>query len=111
MRRQTSTAVVIACAPGSIELLGSSTFGPVVQAAASIYTRHCHASINVVYGDVGGNGCHLIVRFSANLNFHRPSGGKSLCKFRCESKQRRYCKGGIPGSLVLSPPGFPVTRE
>jgi ABC-type phosphate transport system substrate-binding protein len=54
--RQTSTAVVIACASGSIELIGSSTFGPVVQAAASIYTRQCHASINVVYGDVGGKG-------------------------------------------------------
>ena len=42
--RQTSTAAVIACASGSIELIGSSTFGPVVQAAASIYTRQCHAS-------------------------------------------------------------------
>jgi ABC-type phosphate transport system substrate-binding protein len=54
--RQTSTAVTIACASGSIELIGSSTFGPVVQAAASIYTRQCHASINVAYGDVGGKG-------------------------------------------------------
>jgi ABC-type phosphate transport system substrate-binding protein len=52
--RQTPTAAAIACAPGSIELIGSSTFGPVVQAAASIYTRHCHASINVLYGNVGG---------------------------------------------------------
>ena len=54
--RQTSTAATIACASGSIELIGSSTFGPVVQAAASIYTRQCHARINVVYGDVGGKG-------------------------------------------------------
>ncbi|HUC26425.1 MAG TPA: substrate-binding domain-containing protein [Streptosporangiaceae bacterium] len=54
--RQTSTAAVIACASGSIELIGSSTFGPVVKAAASIYTRQCRASIKVVYGDVGGKG-------------------------------------------------------
>jgi hypothetical protein len=54
--RKTSTAAAIACAPGSIELIGSSTFGPVVKTAAGIYTRQCHASINVVYGDVGGKG-------------------------------------------------------
>jgi ABC-type phosphate transport system substrate-binding protein len=52
--RPTPTAAVIACASGSIELIGSSTFGPVVKVAAGIYTRHCRASINVVYGDVGG---------------------------------------------------------
>jgi hypothetical protein len=54
--RQTPTAAIVACASGSIELIGSSTFGPVVKAAASIYTRRCHATINVVYGDVGGKG-------------------------------------------------------
>jgi ABC-type phosphate transport system substrate-binding protein len=54
--QQTMTAAAIACASGSIELIGSSTFGPVVKAAASIYTRHCPASINVVYGDVDGKG-------------------------------------------------------
>ncbi len=54
--RQTSTAATIACASGSIELIGSSTFGPVVKTAASIYTRQCHATINVLYGDVGGKG-------------------------------------------------------
>ena len=54
--QQTSAASAISCASGSIELIGSSTFGPIVQAAASIYTRQCHASINVVYGDVGGKG-------------------------------------------------------
>ena len=54
--RQTSTAAITACASGSIELLGSSTFGPLVKAAANIHTRQCHASINVVYGNVGGTG-------------------------------------------------------
>jgi len=54
--RQTSAASAISCASGSIELIGSSTFGPVVQAAASIYTRQCHASISVAYGNVGGKG-------------------------------------------------------
>jgi len=54
--RPTSAAVTIACVSGSIELIGSSTFGPVVKAAASIYMQQCHASINVVYGDVGGKG-------------------------------------------------------
>ena len=54
--QQTSAASAISCASGSIELIGSSTFGPIVQLAASIYTRQRHASINVVYGDVGGKG-------------------------------------------------------
>jgi ABC-type phosphate transport system substrate-binding protein len=54
--RQPPPAATVACASGSIELIGSSTFGPVVQAAAGIYTRHCHARINVVYGNVGGKG-------------------------------------------------------
>jgi ABC-type phosphate transport system substrate-binding protein len=54
--RKTSAAATIACASGSIELIGSSTFGPVVKTAASIYTGQCHAHINVVYGNVGGKG-------------------------------------------------------
>ena len=51
-----AATAAIACASGSIELIGSSTFGPVVSAAATIYVRQCPASINVVYGDVGGKG-------------------------------------------------------
>lgn len=57
VRPTPAAAPAIACASGSIELIGSSTFGPVVQAAATIYKRQCHAAgINVVYGDVGGQG-------------------------------------------------------
>jgi ABC-type phosphate transport system substrate-binding protein len=57
VRRTSAAAPAIACASGSIELIGSSTFGPVVQAAATIYKRQCHAAgINVVYGNVGGKG-------------------------------------------------------
>jgi ABC-type phosphate transport system substrate-binding protein len=52
--RQTSTAP-IACVSGpTIELIGSSAFGPIAKAAARIYMQQCHVSINVIYGEFDG---------------------------------------------------------
>jgi ABC-type phosphate transport system substrate-binding protein len=87
--QQTSAAATIACAPGSIELIGSSTFGPLVKTAASIYTRQCHASINVVYGDVGGKG--IDSAYAAAYSGSDISSGEL---------KRLFLQGGEPGKVA-----------
>ena len=103
--RRTSTAAVIACASGSIELIGSSTFGPVVQAAASIYTRQCHASINVVYGDVGGKGidsAYAAATVNAAVQSKPAQAGSMIAMYNGETSSAPFLTPDPLGVLIFS---------
>ena len=103
--RPTSTAVVIACAPGSIELLGSSTFGPLVQAAASIYTRHCHATIKVIYGNVGGKGidsAYAAATVNAAVQRSPAQAGSMIAMFNGETSSAPFLTPDPLGVLIFS---------
>jgi ABC-type phosphate transport system substrate-binding protein len=103
--RQTPTATVIACASGSIELIGSSTFGPVVQAAASIYSRQCHASINVVYGDVGGKGidsAYGAAMANAAVQSNPAQAGSMIAMFNGETSSAPFLTPDPLGVLIFS---------
>jgi ABC-type phosphate transport system substrate-binding protein len=103
--RQTPTAVVIACAPGSIELIGSSTFGPVVQVAASIYTRQCHASVKVVYGDVGGKGidsAYGAATVNAAVQRDPAQAGSMIAMFNGETSSAPFLTPEPLGVLIFS---------
>ena len=102
---QTSTAATIACASGSIELIGSSTFGPVVQAAASIYTRQCHASINVVYGNVGGKGidsAYAAATVNAAVQSKPAQAGSMIAMFNGETSSAPFLTPDPLGVLIFS---------
>ena len=103
--RQTSTAVTIACASGSIELIGSSTFGPLVKTAASIYTRQCHASINVVYGDVGGKGidsAYAAATVNAAVQSKPAQAGSMIAMFNGETSSAPFLTPDPLGVLIFS---------
>lgn len=101
----TAAAAVIACASGSIELLGSSTFGPVVKAAASIYTRQCHASINVIYGDVGGKGvdsAYAAATVNAAVQRNPAQAGSMIAMFNGETASAPFLTPDPLGVLIFS---------
>ncbi len=103
--RAASTAATIACASGSIELLGSSTFGPLVQAAASIYTRHCHASINVVYGNHGGKGidsAYAAATVNAAVQSKPAQAGSMIAMFNGETSSAPFLTPDPLGVLIFS---------
>ncbi|MGC2008077.1 hypothetical protein [Trebonia sp.] len=103
--RQTSTAATIACASGSIELIGSSTFGPVVQAAASIYTGRCHARINVVYGDVGGKGidsAYAAATVNAAVQSKPAQAGSMIAMYNGETSSAPFLTPDPLGVLIFS---------
>lgn len=103
--RQTPAAAVIACAPGSIELIGSSTFGPLVQAAAGIYTRQCHASISVVYGDVGGKGidsAYAAATVNAAVQRNPAQAGSMIAMFNGETSSAPFLTPDPLGVLIFS---------
>jgi ABC-type phosphate transport system substrate-binding protein len=105
--RQTSTAgaAVIACASGSIELLGSSTFGPLVKTAAGIYTRQCHASINVVYGDVGGQGidsAYAAAKVNAAVQSKPAQAGSMIAMFNGVTSSAPFLTPDPLGVLIFS---------
>jgi len=101
----TSTAATISCASGSIELLGSSTFGPLVQAAASIYTRQCHASINVVYGNVGGKGvdsAYAATTVNAAVQSNPAQAGSMIAMFNGETSSAPFLTPDPLGVLIFA---------
>jgi len=103
--RATSTAATITCASGSIELLGSSTFGPLVQAAASIYTRQCHASINVVYGNVGGKGidsAYAATTVNAAVRSNPAQAGSMIAMFNGETSSAPFLTPDPLGVLIFA---------
>ena len=103
--RQTSAASAISCAPGSIELIGSSTFGPIVQAAASIYTRQCHASINVVYGNVGGKGidsAYAAATVNAEVRSKPAQAGSMIAMFNGETSIAPFLTPDPLGVLIFA---------
>jgi ABC-type phosphate transport system substrate-binding protein len=101
-----STAATIACASGSIELLGSSTWGPLVQAAASIYTRKCHdASIEVVYGNVGGKGidsAYAAATVNAAVQSHPAQAGSMIAMFNGETSSAPFLTPDPLGVLIFA---------
>ncbi len=102
----TSTAATISCASGSIELLGSSTFGPLVQAAASIYTRQCgDASINVVYGNVGGKGvdsAYAATTVNAAVRSNPAHAGSMIAMFNGETSSAPFLTPDPLGVLIFA---------
>jgi ABC-type phosphate transport system substrate-binding protein len=103
--RASSSAAAIACASGSIELIGSSTFGPLVKAAASIYTRQCHASINVVYGDVGGKGidsAYAAATVNAAVQSKPAQAGSMIAMFNGETSSAPFLTPDPLGVLIFS---------
>jgi ABC-type phosphate transport system substrate-binding protein len=104
--RQTSTAAaIIACAPGSIELLGSSTFGPLVKAAADMYTRQCPASINVVYGNVGGKGidsAYAAATVNAAVQRNPAQAGSMIAMFNGETSSAPFLTPDPLGVLIFA---------
>jgi ABC-type phosphate transport system substrate-binding protein len=104
--RAASTAATIACVSGSIELLGSSTFGPLVQAAASIYTRQCHASsINVVYGNHGGKGidsAYAAAMVNAAVQSKPAQAGSMIAMFNGETSSAPFLTPDPLGVLIFS---------
>ena len=105
VRPTSSAAAVITCAPGSIELIGSSTFGPVVKAVATIYTRHCHASINVVYGDVGGKGidsAYAAATVNAAVRSNPARAGSMIAMFNGETSSAPFLTPDPLGVLIFS---------
>ncbi len=101
----TSTAATIACASGSIELIGSSTFGPLVKTAAGIYTRQCHASINVVYGDVGGKGidsAYAAATVNAEVQSKPAQAGSMIAMFNGETSSAPFLTPDPLGVLIFS---------
>jgi ABC-type phosphate transport system substrate-binding protein len=98
-------AAVIACTSGSIELIGSSTFGPLVQAAASIYTRQCHASIKVVYGDVGGKGidsAYAAATVNAAVQSKPGQAGSMIAMFNGETSSAPFLTPDPLGVLIFA---------
>ena len=103
--RAAATTATIACASGSIELLGSSTFGPLVQAAASIYTQHCHASIKVVYGNVGGKGvdsAYAAATVNAAVQSNPAQAGSMIAMFNGETSSAPFLTPDPLGVLIFS---------
>ncbi len=103
--RATSTGAAISCASGSIELLGSSTFGPLVKAVASIYTRHCHASINVIYGNVGGKGvdsAYAAATVNAAVQNEPAQAGSMIAMFNGETSSAPFLTPDPLGVLIFS---------
>jgi ABC-type phosphate transport system substrate-binding protein len=105
LRQTTTAAALITCAPGSIELLGSSTFGPLVKAAAGIYTRHCHATINVVYGNVGGKGvdsAYAAATVNAAVQSNPAQAGSMIAMFNGETSSAPFLTPDPLGVLIFS---------
>ncbi len=104
--QQTATAAAIACASGSIELLGSSTFGPLVQTAASIYTRQCDdASIKVVYGNVGGKGidsAYAATTVNAAVQNNPAQAGSMIAMYNGETSSAPFLTPDPLGVLIFS---------
>jgi phosphate transport system substrate-binding protein len=101
----TAAASVIACAPGSIELLGSSTFGPLVKAAAAIYTRQCHATITVIYGNVGGRGidsAYAAATVNAAVKSDPAKAGSMIAMFNGETFSAPFLTPDPLGVLIFS---------
>jgi ABC-type phosphate transport system substrate-binding protein len=100
-----AAAAVIACAPGSIELLGSSTFGPVVKAAASIYAQQCHATIKVIYGNVGGKGidsAYAAATVNAAVKSDPAHAGSMIAMFNGETTSAPFLTPDPLGVLIFS---------
>jgi phosphate transport system substrate-binding protein len=104
--QQTATAAAIACASGSIELLGSSTFGPLAQTAASIYTRQCDdASIKVVYGNVGGKGidsAYAATTVNAAVQNNPAQAGSMIAMYNGETSSAPFLTPDPLGVLIFS---------
>jgi ABC-type phosphate transport system substrate-binding protein len=105
--QQTSAAAaVVACASGSIELLGSSTFGPLVKTAASIYTGQCQgASINVIYGNVGGKGidsAYAAATVNAAVRSMPAQAGSMIAMFNGETSSAPFLTPDPLGVLIFS---------
>ena len=102
----TSTVATIACASGSIELLGSSTFGPLVKTAASIYARQCrHASINVAYGDVGGKGidsAYAAATVNAEVRSKPAQAGSMIAMFNGQTSSAPFLTPDPLGVLIFA---------
>lgn len=104
---QTSTAAAaITCASGSIELLGSSTFGPLVKTAASIYQRQCtHADIKVVYGNVGGKGvdsAYAATTVNAAVRSNPAQAGSMIAMFNGQTSSAPFLTPDPLGVLIFS---------
>ena len=106
--RPTATAAAaITCASGSIELLGSSTFGPLVQAAANIYTRQCPAgaTIKVVYGNVGGKGvdsAYAAATVNAAVQNDPAQAGSMIAMFNGQTASAPFLTPDPLGVLIFS---------
>jgi ABC-type phosphate transport system substrate-binding protein len=105
LRPPTTADAVITCASGSIELLGSSTFGPLVKTAAGIYTRHCHATINVVYGNVGGKGvdsAYAAATVNAAVQSNPGQAGSMIAMFNGQTSSAPFLTPDPLGVLIFS---------
>ncbi len=106
MQQTSAAAAVVACASGSIELLGSSTFGPLVKAAASIYTGQCRgASINVLYGNVGGRGidsAYAAATVNAAVRSEPAQAGSMIAMFNGETSSAPFLTPDPLGVLIFS---------
>jgi ABC-type phosphate transport system substrate-binding protein len=104
-RQAASTAATISCASGSIELLGSSTFGPLVKTAAGIYTQHCHATINVIYGNVGGKGvdsAYAAATVNAAVQSNPAQAGSMIAMFNGQTSSAPFLTPDPLGVLIFS---------
>jgi ABC-type phosphate transport system substrate-binding protein len=100
-----TAAATMTCASGSIELLGSSTFGPLVQAAADIYTRQCHASIKVIYGNVGGKGvdsAYAAATVNAAVQRNPAQAGSMIAMFNGETNSAPFLTPDPLGVLIFA---------
>jgi len=99
-------APAIACASGSIELIGSSTFGPVVAAVAGRYMRQCHAArVNVVYGNVGGKGidsAFAAATVNAAVQKNPAQAGSMIAMFNGETSSAPFLTPDPLGVLIFA---------
>jgi ABC-type phosphate transport system substrate-binding protein len=104
--RTSTAAAAITCASGSIELLGSSTFGPLVKTAASIYKQQCsHADIKVIYGNVGGNGvdsAYAAATVNAAVRSNPAQAGSMIAMFNGQTSSAPFLTPDPLGVLIFS---------
>ncbi len=101
----TAAAAVITCASGSIELLGSSTFGPLVKAAASLYEQQCRANIKVVYGNVGGKGvdsAYAAATVNAAVRSNPAQAGSMIAMFNGQTSSAPFLTPDPLGVIIFS---------
>jgi ABC-type phosphate transport system substrate-binding protein len=106
VRPTAAAAPAVACAAGSIELIGSSTFGPVVAAVAGIYKRQCHAAgISVVYGNVGGKGidsAFAAATVNAAVQKNPARAGSMIAMFNGETSSAPFLTPDPLGVLIFA---------